>query len=136
MDDLVGLDAGHVTGLNIQPLLDKIVQNADIGTLVLILVIFILLILLFAERARSGNLTKNYMKQSIEVVKVLTSLKALMDANVRHLELSEVAIAAITQKLQEVRALLDKPPTKSRRRRKPQPKVDTSSSDDSQEARG
>lgn len=94
-DDLVGIEFGPL----IQRFVDRIVENADISTVVLLLVVFVLISLLISERSRNNALTKNYMAQSIELVAVLASVRELMNTNVRFLQVNETAVAALVEKM-------------------------------------
>lgn len=106
MDDAVGTAVTNVPVINLQPLIDRITSVADIGTLVLLLIVFILIGLLISERARNSTLTKNYMKQSIEIVKVLTSVEKLMDGHQDSLQGVEAALQRLASSVLEIQLVL------------------------------
>ena len=111
-------DLSRIPTIDIQPLINRIVEVADVGTLVLLLVIFILIGLLLSANAKNSKITSLYMSQSVEIVRVLTTVKATMDANIKMLEANDAAVTAIGNMLQMINLNIESLVNKARPRRR------------------
>ena len=74
--------------------------------------------MLLSANAKNSKITSLYMSQSVEIVRVLTTVKATMDANIKMLEANDAAVTAIGNMLQMINLNIESLVNKARPRRR------------------